>query len=329
VVPTANDSFSGVNTFKTLNALQLADQYSATDPSVGIANASAALPATGGIVDARGYGCANYSLTQEIDVGNSSFKPVTLLLPNCGTWTATMTGGTAYGLKVFNKSQAIGPGTGEGQAFTIQAGAASNLDSVCGSDPAIAGASYVRMEGFTCSAASGATVANAVLHITKLFDESYVGHMAAITQSSTASKVLWIHRSCCSARLELLNAEGNNIANAVPCTFGETGTNQAGVDVYSVSCVHPGTGKSNLALVQSGQGGFNYYSKIYAEVTSSDLTTPVIAVTGGSGVPDTIDGVALGVDVASSTRYLIDIVSGNRACDEEPFSGNRFQQRNQ
>jgi hypothetical protein len=283
---------------------------SKTDPSVGIAAAEAALPSGSGIVDARGYGCTAYNTSQEIDVGDGGSKHVVLLVPPCGAWTALMTGGTAYGLKVLSGSAALGMGAGEGAPFVIQAGASSNLDTVCGSDPGSFG--YVRMEGFSCSTVAGATVANAVLNIQKLYDTSYVGLMHADTHSTAANKVLWIHTICCSAKVTGINADAYGVANAIPCTIGAAGTTEAAGDIEGLSCVHAGSGKNQLALVQTPALNGNKIRNIYMETSagSSDLTTASIGVTGTVGAADILDGVVLGIDVASSTRYLLDLASG-------------------
>jgi hypothetical protein len=312
-----SSSGSFINSFNTQyqNAVRVVCKSDGTsagwagaDVSVWIANAQADLPAGGGTVDASSCFGAQ-TISQEIAVGNSSSKPVLLKLPNFGTWTATMTGGTAYALKVFNKSSAIGSGSGQGQPFVIQAGASSNLDTVCGSNPSSFG--YFRMEGFSCSAVAGATVVNAILNIQKTFDVSYVGKMTAITNSASANKVFWAHGLCCGTKIEVVSAEGNNTAGAIPCTWGESGVAQTSLNIDTVSCVHPGSGQSNVNVIQTGaqSSAGNHYANIYTEVTSADLTTPVIAVTGSSGYLDLIENVSLGADVASSTRYLVDVAN--------------------
>jgi len=261
---------------------------------------------TQAIVDARA--CTNMSYSSELDVGNSSFQPVTLLLPASGTWTATMTDGTSYALKVFDKSSVLGTGSGLGQAFVIQGGASSSLDSVCGTDPGGGAGGYGRIEGFTCG--TNGTVANAILNIQRTFDAAYVGKMTAvILGSGTASKVLWIHNNCCGGTFETIAAGGGSAAGTLTCQFGDTNTNNYAVTIQNISCSGPGSGKS--AVVHQGGGG-SLLRNIYMEQhVGADTTTPSWSDIAGNpfGV-DWVDGLQLGADVNGSTRYLISIATG-------------------
>ena len=290
--------------------------WAGSDVSAWIASAQADLigsSTNGGIIDARGAGGALVYSSGEIDIGTTT-KPVILLLPCVGNWTATMTGGTSNAIKWFDKSSIIGCGSGEGEPFTIYAGATSNLASVCGNDPT---AKYFRVDGWACGALNGATVSStgAVLHINSMQDESYVGHMTASTSSTTANKILWIHGTCCSNVIEMVNAEGFGTAGAVPCTFGN-GTVDAnqGMTVRSISCVHPGNGLNNFIDVQNSPTHVgNIFEGIYMEETAGqDLTTPFAAVTAPSApsATDTFIGLNGSLDIASSTRYVLDIASG-------------------
>lgn len=314
-VPAGTALTLGATTVTSLNNIVYADQQTGADPCVKVNAAVALLPTGGGIVDARGFQ-GNFACSVEMDIGNVSSKPITLLTPNQGTWTATMTGGTFDVLKVFNKSQVIGYGSGEGQPFTFSAGASSNLDSVCGTTATTS--QYVRMEGFACNAVAGATVANAVLHIQGLNDESYVGHITATTASTTANKILWVHASCCSATIEMINAEGFGTAGAIPCTFGSTsGDAIQGLKVRSLSCVHPGSGLHNFVDNQNNVGHVgNSFDNIYMEViTGGDLVTSFAAITSttASSTADTFNGLLGSVDLGGSSRYVLDIASGGLA----------------
>lgn len=300
--------------------------WAGADVSVWIANAQADLPSTGGILDATSC-IGTQTVSQEIDVGNSSQLPVRLLLPhsspNGSTWVSAQAGGTAYVLKVFSRSSVIGFGTGEGQSFTIAAGATANVDSVCGNDPT--NGQYVRMEGFACQAVAGATVAKAVFHVTGAVDESYYGHITTYTQSSNANKALWVHNSCCSARFESINAETSGApgaSGAVPCTFGNGATDSnTGIQVEALSCVHPSTGKNALVIQQNGGGNGNVFKGIYMEQCSTgigctfnqDLTTAYVSIqaNGSPSSADTFIGLTANVDSASSTRYAVDVASGS------------------
>jgi hypothetical protein len=270
---------------------------------------------------------ANY--TSEIDVSTGPNNPgqrIKLILPASGTWTAGINNSSSYALKWGDGAMIYGgTGSGEGQPFTILAGSGANLYDVCGNDPANGDAPYYHAEGFSCSAVSGATIKSAILEINASADESYVGHVTASNWGATASgstpvRVLWVHAACCSATYEDINAEGATTANTVPCVFGDL---NAAIHISQISCVHPGSGMNALVIYQSsitgtgGNGIGSSYKDIYVEqdITASDTSTPYVAVTHLSGTfaaADLLDGLRAGIDVAGSTRCMVDIGVGSR-----------------
>jgi len=217
----------------------------------------------------------------------------------------------------------LGAGTGEGQSFTITAGATANVDTVCGNDPT---GVYVRMEGFSCQAAAGATVAKAVLHITGFADETYVAHITAFTQSANAHKACWVHNGGIAA-FEFLNCETSGApsgSGAVPCTFGNGSTDSlTAIHVNQISCVHPSIGM-NAMVVQQWNGGAqgNVFESVYMEectiaggcVFNQDTVTPYISVQAFA-TPQAADlfiNPIASADIAGSTRYAMDIASTGR-----------------
>jgi hypothetical protein len=267
----------------------------------------------GGTCDARTL--FTYTTSTEIDVGNPSPPQaiVTLLLPPYGIWTGTMTGGTLSILKVFNFGAVIGTSAGQGNQFVIQTNASASVVDVCGTEPASIGI-YIRMEGFLCQSQSGATVSGAVLHIQHLLDISRITDLSSAA-SSTNTKSLYIHAVCCGASVQRVKGNGNNIAGNVPCTIGGTGTDQnQGADIGPISCTNAGSGKNAIAMIQgAGQAGSRIHD-IYTEMNlASDTSTPVIGMTGSSGLVDVIDTFHLGADAAAgaSTRYMLDIATNS------------------
>ncbi|HEY6252500.1 MAG TPA: hypothetical protein VI685_21300 [Candidatus Angelobacter sp.] len=66
-------------TFQSLNNVQLCDQSSGTNAGAKIMACIAALPAVGGIADARGFGATTQIISSQLDIGAGG-KPVTLLI---------------------------------------------------------------------------------------------------------------------------------------------------------------------------------------------------------------------------------------------------------
>ena len=82
----------------------------------------------GGTCDARGV---TGNVAAVITVGNSSYNPVRLILPDSGTWTCTGTGGSNPCILQYVGSSIVGPlKIGGAPPFTIAAGGSSNLDYV-------------------------------------------------------------------------------------------------------------------------------------------------------------------------------------------------------
>ena len=267
----------------------------------------------GGTCDARTLYNFTYMNAQgPVAVGQHSPQTaVTLLLPPYGTWHCQLTGGTADCLEALAFSSVIGASSGQGNQFVIQADSFASVMDVCGTDPSpVGGATYIHMEGFQCLAQSGATVSGAVVNIQRLFDTSRVFDISATTLSANTN-ALYVHSICCGASVERVKGDASNAAGSVPCTIGGSGTDgNQGADIGPISCTGPGSGKNAIAMIQgSGQAGSRIHD-IYTEINSaSDTSTPVIGVTGSSGLVDIIDKFSLGVDAAgiSSTRYMVDI----------------------
>jgi hypothetical protein len=280
------------------------------------------------------------AFTSEIDVGLTTPPYATkyrikLIVPANGTWTTTIADGSSYALKWGNGAMIYGgTGSGEGQPFTIVAGANSNLRAVCGNDPSIdptqhtANAPYFHAEGFSCLAGTGSKIQDAVIEIANSADESYVGHVDALAaggaNAAQVSKGLWVHNSCCSSTFEDINADmGGSVQgmspSAVPCYFGN-GSNDKnqGIHVSKLSCVHPGYGQNAMLIQQTGgtsSFGFgNSFRDIFMEEGGGqDNATPWVAISlvGNAADPaaDLLDGIRASGDV-STARYVVDIGSG-------------------
>jgi hypothetical protein len=300
---------------------------------IGINQAiSDAISNRGETVDVRG--CASLSTYRtEIDVGNGSV-PITLILPPSGTWLCNVTGGASkMCLRVFNNSAVIGSSPVFGSFQIRPASSSMNVGAMCGNDTSIADA-HIRMEGFSCNLYSGTgTVSNAVGTFSGLGDGAYVGHMTFGDLGSTnATKVFWVNNSCCSATFENIVAEAFTVSGVTPCFFGNgtTGPNLS-IKVTGLACTHAGNGASQLVDQEWNQYGNNTFTNIYMETcptgcfqTLTDLATPWVSVQA-FGTPSAADyflGITAGGDVASSTRYVMDLASGTHAIIQGLEQGN-------
>lgn len=268
--------------------------------STGINTAiAAAIAAGGGIVDATGCGGQSATMTAEIDVGNASFVPVLLLLPQSGVWTWNLTDGVSYGVKVFNKSSIIGSCTGEGCAMTLQVGNTANMVATVGT-PSTGLCGYVKLQGFQAAAASGATLTKAALYITNICDSTRIESVAAVVNGQTG---VLVSNACCGIVFQNLVSEGNQVANSVPLVLNEASVINADVTFVGGSFVHPGAGK-NAILFSSAAGNNNFginFLGIHLESNNTDTTTPLVLFPTVAGSARFFGGGQIWQD--SSTAY--------------------------
>ena len=99
------ETHAQAGTFQSINNIQMCDQFPGGDAGAKITNCIAALPATGGIADARGFG-ANMvqSISSQLNIGSPT-KQVTLLVdPSTRFNVSVHNGGAAPAIQIFNSS---------------------------------------------------------------------------------------------------------------------------------------------------------------------------------------------------------------------------------
>jgi hypothetical protein len=265
----------------------------------------------GGTCDARTL--YSYTTSTEIDVGqHTSPVPVTLLVPPYGSWTGSMTGGTLNVLKVFNFGSVIGASAGAGIQFVIHALNGSSVVDVCGTDPSpVGGGAYVHISGINCAADSGSAVSGAALEIQALFDASDISDDSSSSNVAN-TKVLYVHGLCCGTKVTRVAGDAHTLAGTIPCTF----TGNISIEFDGISCTHGGTGASQVVINLTGtNNGPSKFSDFYMEEPAggTDRTTAAVAITGSSGYAAQLENFNLGAEVASSTRFIVDIANGASA----------------
>jgi hypothetical protein len=265
----------------------------------------------GGTCDARTL--YTYTTSTEIDVGqHSPAIPVTLLVPPYGSWGGSMTGGTLNVLKIFNFGSVIGASSGAGIQFVIHALNGSSVVDICGTDASpVGGGAYVRMQGFQCQADTGSTVSGAALHLRSLFDINNISDLSANSVVANMN-VFQANNLCCGTKVTRVAANANGFAGTVPCTF--IGNVLAEFD--GISCTHAGTGANQVVINLTGtNNGPSKFSNFYMEEAAggTDRTTAAVAITGSSGYAAQLENFNLGAEVASSTRFIVDIANGASA----------------
>jgi hypothetical protein len=303
-----NNTFTGTNTFPQINGVIFIDGTHYPCTSAGIISAiSAAIVATISTVDARG--CPNLPITAEIDVGNSSFYPITLLVPTYGSWAIGNLGGSSCGIKVFSKSSVLGDAPAGTAAFSLIPNAEATLYAALCTDPSPAsGASYVHITGVSAGNPNAATMTRGMISLDHLFDSSETDRLMAYNFFGNG---IVFNDFCCGTIFKNSVSNGYGNAGAIPVVIGggttTGGTIMAGA-FYGLSAVHQGTGvsalyvnyNSGVAIINSVQ----VHQLMLEWMAGADLTTPYVTITGAYGV--TFDGVGVNSG-PSGTNYAFSI----------------------
>jgi hypothetical protein len=263
-----------------------ADQFSGSDASVKI-NAAIAVAITngGGTVDARGLGGVQY-ISQQINVGNSSNIPITLILPSNANWGVTITNGTSVGIMVYSSSALIAdcPGTAHGAVVSMES--TGNVVAVVSTYNGGAATQFVRISGVSFNNINNGTIGSAVVVFQSVADNSLLensqicnpygiglligGSAAGVGGGPSIIRNVW----------NLGSNGGTSNTTAQPVVIqGNSGTGGtvSTVRFFGGSIVEPGAGLPNLSI----NGGGNFYVA-HVELFGVYMESTVNAADGGT-----------------------------------------------
>lgn len=296
---------TGINT-PALNGINYVDGNTYPCTSAGII---AGLSAATGQFNAEGC-LSGVTSSSEFDVGSTIKTGVSFRHPSGSTWTFSGTGGTACGIKLFDGNSFSGDGSTTG-GFVLQAAASANLDSLLCTDPSVVSGNYTRTANIQLYNPSGGTFAKGLLHIEGQTDGTEFQNVTVANYNGIGA---YFRSMCCSAHTIGLVANGNSSTGAQPLKFDADSTHLVvGNTFLATSIDHPGVTKNNMLLTGTNKfwcGGNNFFG-LYMEgpLGTADNTTAAIDDNClGSAL---FAGVRLGNDTASSTRYLLQIETGN------------------
>jgi hypothetical protein len=253
-----NNVWKGSNHFSNINGTLFADRYDGADASVKInACIGAVIAAGGGTCDARGL-TGLQTVSQQINVGNSSQVPVTLLLPvgrasQSNRWLVTIIDGTSCAIKQYGNSSIVGAGTVMG-GLEVRAQASTNVDSLyCTEANPSGGGSYVRAEGFFLhNPLSGpGTMQRAALVAQSLYDGSYFGNIN-VSNADPNSEGIWVYGACCGVVFDHVTSNANGVGGTPVLIKTDATLWNHDVAFYSLSADHPKTGLPAVEVSNSG-----------------------------------------------------------------------------
>lgn len=270
---------------KTLNNIVKADQFPGATADVQITNAIAALPSTGGTVDARGYGATTQVIASQLVIGSAT-KPITLLLDRNTLFQVTVTGGVDA-IQLWTKCAMIACGSNAGTA-TFQLQSTANVSSLIASKPATSAQSIIVIEGITLQGNTSATVTGAMLELVALTDASSFRNM-----------IIYGFGNCYGMRLSNVSGgaigpcnfyncsvNGNANAGAKPVLIRGVsgGASIVGVNFHGCSFTHPGTGGLVICDLQGSSNNaiqnVNFYGCQMESSNTGDIGLQIVDSTG-------------------------------------------------
>lgn len=276
---TGTTNLQGGLSVGSLDNTIFASQQSGADASIKINAAIIACLAslTCSTVDARGLGGVQ-TISQQINVGNSSQRALTLLLPNGGdptatnVWNVTITDGTSCAIQQYSSTTISSQSSNINQMVIKSASAATNVKALyCTNSP---GGGYYRMDGVQFYNPNGATMATAAFLVDSAVDDSTWQN---VTVASYNGIGVLIQNSCCGATFReftIASGHGAGGANAIPLKLGN---NVFGFSFFNLSAGHPGVGLNNI--ISTGIANVANFYNLYMESNNSDTTTPLIQLT--------------------------------------------------
>ena len=283
---------SGRSTGQQVGATYQADQYTGADASYKInACIAAVIIAGGGTCDASGLGGVQ-TISEQINVGSSTQVAanigVDLVLPNTGVWSVTITNGSC-GIMQYSRTALYRGGENGygGNRLILSTNSTTRVDAIYCTDPSPAGGgSYIRAGGFWANNLYSGTLATALFHVQKLYDQSLFkdmggdlayGDVWVVSQVQSGSKFDQIHGEA---------GDGSGTTGGYPLHV-LNGT--ADVRFTSSSFNNPGTGKSNI-LVDAGTYDVTF-DGVYEEHATADPTDSNIVASGAYDISFTHMGV--------------------------------------
>ena len=321
LAPKANAALTGTTTIALANVTELntvlyADQFPGADVSIQINAAIAAvISAGGGTVDARGLGGVGH-ISKQINVGNSSHVPVSLLLPTSANWGVTISDGVSSAFLVYDACEVradLDASGGTGCLISCQTSGTNLFALLSTYAPSAAyGTWHISGLGFfnTNGGTLGCAVCLAGFKDESLFENSFVcnpygiGLLIGGSGANVGGGPLIVSNVWC-------NGTNGGTVNTVAQPLVIEGNSNSGGTVNAVrwfggSVVEPGSAIPNIYI--NGGGGYyvgsvDFYG-LYMESTvcPADTGTPLILIDHAG--PTTIIGGQSGFSFSNSA-YMV------------------------
>jgi len=267
----------GEEIFSDATAVVYAHNFPGSDAFAKINAAIAALPDTGGTVDARGFGTGTFPVSTQLIVGSIT-KPVTLLVDNSSKFEITLTGGIDA-IQLWNKSSIVSENQTHALDATFALTAACNVNTILSTYPRSSAGNLTYLQGISFKGATGATVASALV---ELYNPSNITTVRnCLIWNFFGVGLLISGNAGCGGEgplnLENLTVDGGGNAGAqdVLIQCADTAGVIVGVNFYGGSFTHPGPGGLPIIKLEggstSGVENVNFYGCQFESANSGDI----------------------------------------------------------
>jgi hypothetical protein len=245
----------------------------------------------GGTCDATNLGGLQ-TISEQINVGNTSSVPVVLLLSPIANWGVKIKDGTSCAVMVYNNGSIVSSGTATGQEATISSFSnATNVRGLLCTNDSLGGASNTfKVEGIQFHNSNGGTMTDAAVVLRGCKDNSIFRNNLVVNPFGVGVHIggTTAHAQCTVLTVEdtwVSGANGNR-SNTTAQPVLIQGSAAAGavssIRWVSGSIVDPGGGQNSIVI----DGGTNYYAEninfyglhMEATVNAADGGTPVVRI---------------------------------------------------
>jgi hypothetical protein len=265
-------TLSGETSVQTLNNVVYADAFTGADAFAQINAAIAALPSTGGTVDARGFGTSAQAVSTQLVIGSHT-KPVCLIVDANTQFNISNTGGLPA-IILHNKCSLVAFNSTNATNATFQLTASANVSSILTTEGSPGCICYI--QGVTFASNASATVTDS------LVDLEYVTDMSTIR-----NVLIWnffgvgLHLNACSGPINLdnlsVNGLGNSGAQPVLITTESNAGSCYNINFIGGSYTHPGSGGlpivwlKNVVANGANLSGITFYGTQFESTNSGDI----------------------------------------------------------
>ena len=269
-----------------------AGQQSAADVSMQVNSCIATVISMGGgICDATNLG-GMQTISQQINVGNTSSVPVVLLMSPIANWAVKITDGTSCGVMVYNNGSIVSSGTATGQEASISSlSSATNVRGLLCTNDSLGGASNTfKVEGIQFHNSNGGTMTDAAVVLRGCKDNSIFRNNLVVNPFGVGLHIggTTLHAQCTVLTVEdtWVNGASGNTNNTTAQPVLIQGSAAAGavssIRWVSGSIVEPGGGQNSIVI----DGGTNYYAEdidfygvhMEATINPGDRGTPIVRI---------------------------------------------------